>query len=129
MADLAPLLLRLLPSLALTLGLVALAGMPGCTEASDPAEVPLPRCTEVVRFGNAATCSAKDPTLSLCGGSSTRTCGNGWLCFDSPRAQDCGCETDADCAPRTDYINAARTEAGRAPLASKCVRGRCAGTP
>lgn len=100
-----------------------------CATPTDPDAAPLPLCTEVVRFGNGASCSAKDPSLAACGSSSFRTCGNGWLCFDSPRAQDCGCGTDADCAPRTDYINAARTAAGKAPLASKCVRGRCSGSP
>jgi hypothetical protein len=100
-----------------------------CTETDQAEIVTPPRCQTVTRWGNGATCSASDPSLSACGGGNTRTCASGWLCLDAPALLDCSCQTDADCEGRSQYINEARTAKGVAPLAAQCVAGRCTGEP
>jgi hypothetical protein len=100
-----------------------------CTEADQADIVTPPKCQAVTRWGNGATCSASDPSLSACGSGNTRTCASGWLCLDAPALLDCSCQTDTDCEGRSQYINEARTAKGIAPLAAKCVAGRCSGEP
>lgn len=114
-------------TLAATLVMVA-----GCdAETATPSQPTItpPLCTLVKSFGNSATCGVDDSTLAACGSGARRTCAGGWLCFDAPEYVDCSCVVDADCAPRTAYINAARTASGKAPLASLCVATRCQGIP
>lgn len=97
--------------------------------ATKPGSVTPPACVDVKSFGNGSACNANDPTIALCGKSARRVCASNWLCFDAPELVDCACATDADCTKRTEYINVARTAASKAPLASKCEGGRCAGRP
>ena len=109
----------------------------GCdSPPEEPKPTPLepPLCVLVASFGNGASCepsaaSGQAGKLASCGGAARRTCASGWLCFDAPEFADCRCKADSDCAGRTAYINAARTTAGKAPLASKCDVGRCLGAP
>ncbi len=117
--------------------LAALLVVLGCdspAEEAEPTAQEPPLCTAVVSFGNGASCevasgSTASATLALCGSASRRTCASGWLCFDAPEYADCRCTSDSGCDARTVYINAARTTAGKAPLASNCQAGRCAGAP
>jgi len=104
----------------------------GCDTApaeTEQATVAPPLCSQIASFGNGATCSASDASLSTCGPSARRTCAGTWLCFDAPEYASCACQVDGDCANRTAYINAARTATGKAPLSSSCKGGRCAGIP
>ncbi len=97
--------------------------------ATKPGPVVPPACVDVKSFGNGSTCNANDPTVALCGKAARRVCASNWLCFDAPELVDCGCSVDGDCDKRTEYINVARTAVSKAPLASKCEGGRCAGRP
>lgn len=120
------------PRWTIALTFCALAVAAACTSPKDdtpPPSIQVPSCTQISRFGNSATCTVTDAKLAACGTLSSRTCASSWLCFDAPEYADCGCIVDADCDPRTTYINDARMTAGKAPLASKCVMGRCGGRP
>ncbi|MBI5607632.1 MAG: hypothetical protein HY902_01980 [Deltaproteobacteria bacterium] len=106
-----------------------LAGCDTAPAETEQATVAPPLCSQVASFGNGATCSASEPSLSSCGSSAKRTCAGQWLCFDAPEYASCACQVDSDCANRTAYINTARTANGKAPLSSSCKGGRCAGIP
>jgi hypothetical protein len=109
--------------------LLATFGWVACT-SEGPAETrPLLACVSVASFGNGASCSDDDSSLKSCGASPWRACASSWLCFDDARYDQCTCATDADCAGRLAYINDARAANGKAPIASKCEEGRCAGRP
>lgn len=113
----------------MVLACVLLAGCGGPEDEKIPPSIDLPACTGIASFGNGATCTPEDAGLKACGGSGKRTCASSWLCFDAPEYVDCACTADADCDTRTAYINAARVAAKKAPLAAKCLEGRCAGRP
>lgn len=116
------------------LALLLALGCDSPAEEAEPTPQEPPLCSAVPLFGNGASCEpatggAPDAALKACGTATRRTCASGWLCFDAPEYADCRCTSDGDCSGRTAYINAGRTAAGKAPLASNCDAGRCAGAP
>lgn len=115
-------------SLAWTAGSCALAAGCGAQEEPKFEAVSVPACREVASFGNGRRCDGDDEILA-CGSGGAVLCGAGWLCFDSAARAFCACDTDADCAGRASYINAARAAARIAPLQARCEAGRCAGAP
>ncbi len=88
----------------------------------------VPACNDIKIFGNGATCD-DGPALTVCGPGKGRACASGWLCFDAPELAFCGCSVDEDCIARSAYINTARASRKMAPLADRCVGGRCKGAP
>lgn len=128
-------LFRCMARLVRTGALAVWLAASGCDSPAEEAELTAlepPLCTSVKQFGNGASCEAAsglDAKLGVCGTAARRTCASGWLCFDAPEFADCRCSGPSDCEARTAYINAGRTSAGKAPLASKCDGGRCAGAP
>jgi|GEM_PF-2941854 len=114
---------------ALILALVLTACAGPADDGNEDGVVNPPLCSKVGAFGNGQVCSSDDSTLAACGGSEDRMCASGWLCFDSADVAFCGCIDDADCQSRSDYINKARALKKIAPMAAKCVYGRCAEAP
>lgn len=109
------------------LAIAALVG--GCTTRTSPTVGPQaivpPPCTSVTYFGNGEACSSADPTLGACGTLTSRLCSGGWLCYDAPEFAECSCTTDADCAGKRAYIQAARIAQEKSPTSVTCHGGRC----